>query len=59
MATPKTQLMSSIHSLMMNIKNTDDREKRFEMLESIEILSEILRSVSNFESKLLTDLDVD
>jgi len=48
-----------MHTLMVNIKNTDDREKRFEMLESIEILSEILRSVSNFESKLLTDLDVD
>jgi len=44
---------------MVNIKNTDDREKRFDMLERIEILSEILRSVSNFESKLLTDLDVD
>jgi hypothetical protein len=36
-----------------------DPEKTVQELEKLGILSEVLQSVTNFETKLLSDLDVD
>jgi hypothetical protein len=36
-----------------------DPEKSMQEIEKLEILSEVLASVRNFESKLLSDVDID
>ena len=36
-----------------------DPEKSMQEIEKLAILSEVLKSVSNFESKLLSDMEVD
>jgi hypothetical protein len=53
-----------IESMLTCVKNGrvfqySDPEKTVAELEKLDILANILKSVSNFESKLLSDLDVD
>lgn len=52
-------LEKAIRALMRDIKNTPDREARFEKLEKLAILSEVFESVSNFEHNLFSELDVE
>ena len=53
------QVLGMITRVMMKIKNSTNREQRFDLLENAQILTEILQEVTQFENKLLMDLDVD
>jgi hypothetical protein len=53
------QVLGMITRVMMKIKNSTNREQRFDLLENAQILTDILQEVTQFENKLLMDLDVD
>lgn len=53
------QVLGMITRVMMKIKNVTSREQRFDLLENAQILTEILQEVTQFENKLIMDLDVD
>lgn len=55
----RATLLKSISKLTAAAKNSATHEERFEHLETIALLGDILKSVTNFETKLLADLDVD
>jgi hypothetical protein len=57
--TSRTQLLSSISQLMKSVKNSGSYDERFELLDRVAHLSDVLQLVTNFETKLVTDLDVD
>jgi hypothetical protein len=57
--TSRTQLLSSISRLMKSVKNSGNYDERFELLDRVAHLSDVLQLVTNFEMKLVTDLDVD
>lgn len=53
------QVLGMITRVMAKIKNAASREQRFDLLENAQILTDILQEVTQFENKLLMDLDVD
>lgn len=55
----RTQLLGAITKLMKAAKNSASTEERFTHLETIALLGDVLEEVTNFENKLLSDLDVD
>jgi hypothetical protein len=44
---------------MIKIKNAASREQRFNLLENAQILTDILQEVTQYENRLIMDLDVD
>jgi hypothetical protein len=44
---------------MGEIRTAADRDQRFDLLEKVQILTDILKDVTAFEAALLTDLDID
>jgi len=48
-----------IHCVMNRIKNAPSREQRFNLLENVQILTDILHEVTIYEKSLIMDLDVD
>jgi len=44
---------------MHKVRSAGDREQRFTLLENVQILTDILKEVTTFETNLLVDLDVD
>lgn len=52
-------LMKAITRTFYDVKNADTYELRFEAIERLDLLQVILCDVTNFEKKLLADLDVD
>ena len=57
--TNRRHVLDLIRHLMGKIKNADGREQRFDLLDNVQILTDILKEVTAFETSLLTDLDVD
>ena len=57
--TMRAQILGCIHKLHCKVKMAETREKRFEILEDIAVLSDILKDVTAFEASLIADLDVD
>ena len=55
----RLNLLSMIHTVMTKIKNAASREQRFDLLENAQILSDILKEVTQYENSLLMDLEVD
>ena len=55
----RAQLLSMIHRTMVRIKNTASREERFDLLDNVQLLSDILMRVAQYEQSLIMDLDVD
>ena len=45
--------------LQFEMKNTPDRDVRFETLEKLALLGEVVHELVEFEKKLINDLDVD
>ena len=44
---------------MIRIKNSANREQRFNLLDNVQILTDILQEVTIYEKNLIMDLDVD
>ena len=57
--TMRAQILGYIHKLHVNMRMAGTREKRFEILEDIAVLSDILKDVTAFETRLMAELDVD
>lgn len=57
--TPRQAIMTAITHTLREVKNAHTRDLRFEAMDKLDLLREILVDVTNFEKKLLTDLDVD
>lgn len=57
--TMRTQILGYIHSLHSKVKMAGTREQRFDILENISVLQDILKDVTAFEKQLLAELDVD
>ena len=55
----RINVLSMIHTVMTKIKNASSREQRFNLLESAQILTDILQEVTVYENSLIMDLDVD
>jgi hypothetical protein len=55
----RLNLLSMIHCVMIRIKNAPSREQRFNLLENVQILTDILQEITQYEHRLITDLDVD
>lgn len=55
----RQMLMKAITRTFYDVKNADTYELRFEAIERLDLLQVILCDVTNFEKKLLADLDVD
>ena len=52
-------VLDLIHSVMSRIRSAANREQRFTLLENVQILTDVLKEVTTFETKLLMELDVD
>ena len=57
--TNRFQLLDMVHTVMTRIKNAASREQRFTLLDNAQILADILKEVTQYEQRLITDLDVD
>jgi hypothetical protein len=57
--TNRFQLLAMVHTVMIRIKNATSREQRFNLLENAQILYDILQEITQYEHRLITDLDVD
>lgn len=57
--TNRTELLTRISRVHAMIKMAATRERRFELLDNVALLSGILKDVTAFETSLLADLDVD
>jgi hypothetical protein len=57
--TNRRHVLNLISHVMCKIRSAADREQRFTLLENVHILTDILKEVTAFETKLLMDLDVD
>jgi hypothetical protein len=57
--TNRRHVLNLISHVMSKIRTAADREQRFTLLENVQILTDILKDVTAFETSLLTDLDVD
>ena len=57
--TNRFQLLAMVHTVMTRIKNAASREQRFNLLENAQILAGILQEVTQYEQRLIMDLDVD
>ena len=51
--------MNMTQRLMSEAKMAADREVKFDLLEKLAVIHMVLDSVTEFEAKLITDLDVD
>lgn len=52
-------VLGHIHKITMNIKMAGTHDERYEYIEKMGLLAEILSSVTAFERGLLSDLEVD
>ena len=57
--TNRFQLLDMVHTVMTRIKNAASREQRFTLLDNAQILADILKEVTQYEQRLIMDLDVD
>ena len=57
--TNHLEVLDMIHGVMSRIRSATDREQRFTLLENVQILTDILKEVTTFETNLITELDVD
>lgn len=55
----RRHVLDLIRHVMGKIKTADGRDQRFDLLDNVQILTDILKEVSAFETSLLADLDVD
>lgn len=55
----RRHVLDLIRHVMCKIKNAGDREQRFALLDNVQILTDILNEVTNFETNLIMELDVD
>lgn len=55
----RAQILKAISKLMAAVKNSGSTEERFTHLDNIALLSNILQDVTNFENKLISEIDVD
>ena len=55
----RAQLLEMIGHVMKRMKNSADREQRFDLLDNAQVLAGILQEVVQYEKSLLMDLDVD
>lgn len=55
----RAHILQLIGHVMKRMKNTADREQRFDLLENAQTLAVILQEVVQYEHSLLMDLDVD
>jgi len=55
----RRHVLNLISHVMCKIKNAGDREQRFALLDNVQLLTDILKEVTTFETNLLMELDVD
>lgn len=55
----RRHLLDLISCVMRKIKTAGGYEQRFILLDNVQILTDILKEVTTFETKLLMELDVD
>jgi hypothetical protein len=55
----RRHVLDLIRHVMCKIKNAGDREQRFALLDNVQLLTDILKEVTTFETNLLMELDVD
>jgi hypothetical protein len=55
----RRHILDLISCVMRKIKNAGGYEQRFTLLDNVQILTDILKEVTTFETKLLMELDVD
>lgn len=53
------QLLKYIHNVSIKIKNSASRDERFDLLENVSLLMQVLQEVTRYERKLILDLDID
>lgn len=52
-------VLNMIGAVMARIKNAASRDQRFDLLENVQILTDILKEVTTYEAALLAELEVD
>ena len=57
--TNRFQLLAMVHTVMIRIENATSREQRFTLLDNAQFLYDILQEITQYEHRLITDLDVD
>jgi hypothetical protein len=57
--TNRLEVLGMINKVMVKVKNSATRDERFTLLENVQILSEILQEVAQYEHSLIMDIDVD
>ena len=55
----RRHVLNLISHVMHKVRGAGNREQRFTLLENVQILTDILKEVTTFETKLLMELDVD
>lgn len=55
----RAHMLQLIGHVMKRMKNTGNREERFDLLDNAQVLAGILQEVVQFEHSLLMELDVD
>ena len=55
----RLEVLDMIHGVMSRIRNAASREQRFNLLDNVQILTDILQEVTIYEKNLIMDLDVD
>lgn len=53
------QVLKYIHNVNIKIKNSADRDERFDLLDDMSLLMQVLQEVTLYERKLILDLDID
>ena len=57
--TNRHMVLDLISHVMRKIKNAGSRAERFDLLDNVQILSDILKEVTAFEAGLITSVDID
>ena len=55
----RRHVLDLIGHVMRKIKNAGDRDQRFTLLDNVQILTDVLKEVTTFETNLIMELDVD
>jgi hypothetical protein len=55
----RAEVLNMIGKILNRMKNTVAPDERITLIENVQILSSILKEVTNFECSLIAELDVD
>ena len=57
--TNRTQVLKFIQNVNAKMRTTPSRDERFDLLDNLHLLMQVLHAVTVYENKLTMDLDID